>query len=425
MEHRKEGPGMTYLARIADAELAARLTSSGAVLIEGPKACGKTETARQQAASEVRLDVDTQARAAAEITPQLVLDRPAPLLIDEWQLVPSIWSHVRRAVDDRQARGQFILTGSATPNDDVARHSGAGRVAVMRMRPMCLAESGRSTATVSLTALLDSATQSAVDPGLSVPDLAEAITVGGWPAWQGASAATVSRGLRDYLTQITHIDVPAVSGKRRNPAKVDELLRSLARNSATEVTIKTLVADATGPGQTLDRDSASAYLAALERLMVVEDQPAWAPAMRSRAQLRSSPRRHFVDPSLAVAALRASPARLLGDLESMGLLFESMVVRDLRVLAQPLDGQVLHYRDNKGLEVDAVVTCDDGRWGAFEVKLGHSRIGEAAENLLAFASKIDTSVCGEPGVLAVVTGTGLAYRRKDGVHIVPIGTLGP
>ena len=209
---------MTYLARIADAELAARLTSSGAVLIEGPKACGKTETARQQAASEVRLDVDGQARAAAEITPQLVLDRPAPLLIDEWQLVPSIWSHVRRAVDDRQARGQFILTGSATPNDDVARHSGAGRIAVMRMRPLCLAESGRSTATVSLTALLDGATQSAVDPGLSVPDLAEAITVGGWPAWQGVSVGAVSRGLRDYLAQITHLDVPAVSGKRRDPA---------------------------------------------------------------------------------------------------------------------------------------------------------------------------------------------------------------
>lgn len=416
---------MAYLARIADAELAARLESSGAVLIEGPKACGKTETARQQAASEVRLDVDEQQRAAAEVTPDLVLDRPAPLLIDEWQLVPSIWSHVRRAVDDRKARGQFILTGSATPDDDVARHSGAGRIAVLRMRPMCLAESGRSTSTVSLTKLLDGTTQGAADPGLSVPDLAEAIAVGGWPAWQGSPAATVSRGLRDYLTQVSHVDVPAVSGRRRDPAKVNALVRSLARNTASGATIKTLASDATGPGETLDRDSASTYLATLERLMVVEDQPAWAPAMRSRVQLRSSPRRHFVDPSLAVAALRASPARLLGDLASMGLLFESMVVRDLRVLAQPLDGQVLHYRDNKGLEVDAVVTCDDGRWGAFEVKLGHTRIDEAAENLLAFVGKIDTSACGQPGVLAVVTGTGLAYRRKDGVHVVPIGTLGP
>ncbi len=416
---------MAYLARIADAELAVRLQSSGAVLIEGPKACGKTETARQQAASEVRLDVEAQQRAAAEITPDLVLDRPAPLLIDEWQLVPDIWAHVRRAVDARGVRGQFILTGSAKPNDDVSRHSGAGRITVMRMRPMCLAESGRSTAAVSLAKLLDGSTQRATDPGLSVPDLAEAITKGGWPAWLDEEAGTVSRGLRDYLTQVSHVDVPAVSGKRRDPAKVEALLRSLARNTATEAAITTLAADATGSGETLDRDSASAYLAALERLMVVEDQPAWAPAMRSRAQLRSSPRRHFVDPSLAVAALRASPARLLGDLESMRLLFESMVVRDLRVLAQPLEGRVLHYRDNKGLEVDAVVTCDDGRWGAFEVKLGSTRIDEAAENLLAFVGKIDTAVCGEPGVLAVITGTGLAYRRKDGVHVVPIGTLGP
>ena len=295
----------------------------------------------------------------------------------------------------------------------------------MRMRPMCLAESGSSTATVSLTKLLDGTTQNAADPGLTVPDLAEAITVGGWSAWQNSSPATVSRGLRDYLAQVSQVDVPAVSGRRRDPAKVDALLRSLARNTASETTIKTLAADAAGPGEALDRDSVTAYLATLERLMVVEDQPAWAPAMRSRVQLRSAPRRHFVDPSLAVAALRASPDRLLGALESMGLLFESMLVRDLRVLAQPIDGQVLHYRDNKGLEVDAIVTCDDGRWGAFEVKLGHTRIDEAASNLLAFVAKIDTTVCGQPGVLAVVTGTGLAYRRNDGVHVVPIGTLGP
>lgn len=415
---------MAYLPRIADGELTARLATAGAVLIEGAKACGKTETARQQAASEIRLDVDEQARTAAEIAPDLVLDRPAPLLIDEWQLVTSLWNWVRRAVDDRQAFGQFILTGSATPSDDVNRHSGAGRVSVMRMRPMCLAESGRSTAEVSLDALLDGATQAAGDPGLSIPDLAEILTVGGWPAWQGMPAASVSRGLRDYLTQISHVDVSAVAGQRRNPAKVDALLRSLARNSASEVTVTTLAGDAAA-GERMDRETTSGYLALLERLMIVENQPAWAPAMRSRVHLRTSPKRHLVDPSLAVAALRGSPAKLLADLETMGVLFESLVVRDLRVLAQPLDGRVLHYRDNKGLEVDAVITCDDGRWGAFEVKLGSSRIDEAAANLLAFVGKLDTSVCGQPGVLAVITGSGLAYRRPDGVHVVPIGTLGP
>lgn len=416
---------MVYLPRVADRELTSRLAASGAVLIEGPKACGKTETARRQAAAEVRLDVEPQQRALAEVAPALVLDQPAPLLIDEWQLVPDLWAHVRRAVDDRGLRGQFILTGSATPNDDASRHSGAGRIGVMRMRTMCLAESGSSTATVSLARLLAGATQDAKDSGLTVPNLASLIVRGGWPGLIADDDVTASTALRDYLTQISHVDVSAVSGKRRDPAKVEALLRSMARNTATEVGIATLAADAAGAGESVDRDSAAAYMAALERLMVVEDQPAWAPALRSRVELRSSPRRHFVDPSLAAAMLRATPARLLDDLESMGLLFESLVIRDLRVLAQPLGGRVLHYRDNKGLEVDAVVMCEDGLWGGFEVKLGTGRIDEAAENLLAFARKVDTSICGEPAVLAVITGTGPAYRRKDGVHVVPIGALGP
>ena len=416
---------MSYRPRVADSELAVRLESAGAVLIEGPKACGKTETARQKAVSEVRLDVDASMREAAEVTPDLLLDQPAPLLIDEWQLVPEIWAHVRRAVDDRGARGQFILTGSATPHDDASRHSGAGRIGVLRMRPMCLAESNASTARVSLRALLDGDTQNAKDSGMTVMQLAELIVKGGWPALLDDDAATAGQGLRDYLTQVSHVEVPSVSGKRRDPAKVDALLRSLARNTASVAAISTLAADAAGSGEGLDRETASAYLDALARLMVVEDQPAWSPALRSRVQLRSSARRHFVDPSLAAAALQASPARLLKDLETMGLLFESMVIRDLRVLSQPLGGRVRHYRDNKGLEVDAVVACSDGQWGAFEVKLGGTRIDAAAENLLAFRKKVDTSVVGEPGVLAVVTGTGLAYRRKDGVHVVPIGTLGP
>ena len=416
---------MKYVARVADAELADRLAAAGAVLIEGPKACGKTETARRQAASEVRLDLDAQAREAAEVAPELILNQTAPLLLDEWQLVPSLWNQVRRAVDDRQQPGQFILTGSATPSDDVTRHSGAGRFSVMRMRPMCLAESGHSTAAVSLRSLLAGQTQGARDAGLTVPALADLIAIGGWPAWRGMNPQAVSRAARDYLTQISHVDVPGVDGQRRNPTKVDALLRSLARNAATEVTLTTLAKDAAGVEETMDRETASAYLAVLERLMVVENQPAWAPAMRSKVQLRSSPKRHFVDPSLAVAALRGSPSTLLSDLKSMGLLFESLVVRDLRVLSQPLDGQVLHYRDNKGLEVDAVVTSGVGGWGAFEVKLGQSRVDDAAATLLHFARKIDTTRCGEPGVLAVITATGLAYRRKDGVHVVPIGTLGP
>lgn len=245
---------------------------------------------------------------------------------------------MRRAVHDRQQAGQFILAGSASPADDVTRNCGAGRFSVMRMRPMSLVESGHSTATVSLRGLLEGQTQNARDAGLTVPALANLIAIGGWPAWQGKSLQSVSRAARDHLTQISHVDVSAIQGQRRNPKKVDALLRSLARNVATEATITTIAGDTAGAEETMDRETASAYLAVLERLMVVENQPAWAPAMRSRVQLRSSPKRHFVDPSLAVAALRISPTKLLADLEGLGLLFESLVVRDLRVLSQPLDG---------------------------------------------------------------------------------------
>ncbi|MCA0329261.1 MAG: DUF4143 domain-containing protein [Actinobacteria bacterium] len=416
---------MPYLPRVADGELVARLGTAGAVLVEGPKFCGKTETARRAAGSEVLLDVDRAAREAVLLAPDLVLGQQPPQLLDEWQIVPELWDLVRREVDARRIPGQFILTGSATPTGDARRHSGAGRFSVMRMRPMCLAESRRSDATVSLDSLLDGDTQPAKDPGLTIADLAEALTRGGWPALVDQPVATVTRSLRDYLTQATHVDVLTVAGPRRDPVKVDALVRSLARNTATEVSVTTLAADAAVGGSPLDRSTVTDYLTALERLMILDQQPAWAPSMRSRAQLRTSPKRHLADPSLAVAAMRGSPSKLLGDLATMGTLFESLVVRDLRVLAEPLDGSVYHYRDNKGLEVGAIVQCDDGRWGAFEVKLGTSRTDAAAATLLAFAAKVDTTATGEPGVLAVITGQGFAYRRPDGVHVVPIGTLGP
>ncbi len=249
--------------------------------------------------------------------------------------------------------------------------------------------------------------------------------MGGWPGWYDRSPELASRAAQDYLTQISHVDVPLVAGTRRDPQRVNALLRSLARNIATEVTMKTLAADTAGAEGAMNRITASEYIDVLERLMVVESQPAWAPALRSRAQLRSSPKRHFADPSLAVAALRTSPAKLLTDLQTLGFMFESMVVRDLRVLSQPLGGQVLHYRDNKGLEVDAVVATDGGSWGAFEVKLGAAQVDAAAQTLLEFARKVDTQACGEPAALGVVIATGLAYRRKDGVHVLPIATLGP
>lgn len=416
---------MAYLPRVVDGELRARLAAAGAVVIEGPKACGKTETARQQAASAVLLDVDENARRAAAVDPSLVLDGPTPRLLDEWQMEPGLWNHVRRAVDDRGAPGQFVLTGSAVPADDVARHTGAGRFSFLRMRPMTLFETGHGNGAVSLAALLAGEPVRSEDPGLTVADLASLITVGGWPAQHGRPVADAARAARDYLEQIREVDVSRVAGSRRDPARIERLLRSLARNTATEVAITVLATDAGGANGALDRHTVAEYLAILERLMVIEDQPAWAPHLRSRANLRTSPKRHFVDPSLAVAALGAGPERLLSDLNLLGLLFESLVIRDLRVLAQPLDGRAFHYRDNYGVEADAVVQLADGRWGAFEIKLGAGLVDEGAAALLRFRDVINTRKSGEPAVLGVIAGTGFGYVRPDGVAVIPAGALAP
>ena len=414
---------MAYTPRLVDDELRRRLDAAGAVVIEGPKACGKTETAKRQARSVVLLDIDPQALAAARVDPTLVLDGAVPRLLDEWQTEPAIWNHVRRAVDERQVPGQFILTGSSVPSDDVDRHTGAGRFSFLRMRPMSLAESGHSNGLVSFAGFFDGVPPRADDPGLTVARLAELIAAGGWPAQQGAPIKAAAQAAIDYLHQICTVDVGRVAGPRRDPSKVEALVRSLARNVATEVTITTLAADAGGADGDLSRITVAEYLGALERLMVIEDQPAWAPHLRSTRQLRSSPKRHFVDPSLAVAALRVGPERLLQDLNFFGFLFESLVIRDLRVLSQPLDGTVLHYRDNKGLEVDAIVELADGRWAAFEIKLGPAAIDQGAQSLLKFRDIVDVDRRGEPAVLGVITATGFGYVRGDGVAVIPIGTL--
>jgi predicted AAA+ superfamily ATPase len=415
----------TYRTRVVDAELERRLQVAGAVVIEGPKACGKTETARQAAASSVLLDIDASARQAAAVDPALILAGPVPRLIDEWQLEPAVWNHVRRAVDDRPDPGQFILTGSAHPGDDASRHTGVGRFSFLRMRPMSLYEAGRSDGSVSLAELMAGEAPGSPDPGLTVSDLAECVVTGGWPRYVGSSVDAGATAAGDYLTQLRQVDIGRLAGAQRDPAKVGRLLRSLARNVATEVAATVLAADAGGADGPLDRHTVADYLDVLERLMVVENQPAWAPHLRSKAILRSSPKRHLVDPSLAAAALSAKPTQLLRDLNLLGFLFESLVVRDLRVFAQPLAGEVFHYRDNNGLEVDAIVALADGRWGAFEIKLGPAMVDAAAAALLRFASIVDISKSGPPAVLGVVCATGYGYRRPDGVCVIPVGALGP
>jgi predicted AAA+ superfamily ATPase len=394
-------------------------------VIEGPKACGKTATARRVAASEVLLDVDLNARRAIEVDPALVLAGSTPRLLDEWQIEPSIWNHVRRTVDERPRPGQFILTGSAVPADDITRHTGAGRIARLRMRPMSLFEMGQSTGEISLSDLFDGRVSSSPDPGLTVLGLAEEVARGGWPGLRGRGIPDALLAVRDYLEEIARVDVGRVDGVRHDPDRVMRLLRSLARNVATHAAATTLASDTGGAEGPLKDDTVREYLGALTRLMVVEDQPAWAPHLRSGHRLRTAPKRHFVDPSLAVAALRTTPARLLDDLGLLGFLFESLVVRDLRIYGQAADAQVSQYRDSSGLEVDAIVEAHDGRWLAFEVKLGQGQVDEAAASLTRFVERIDTESCGTPAMLGVIVGSGYGYRRKDGVAVIPIGALGP
>lgn len=415
-----------YRPRIVDDELRQRLSTIGAVVIEGPRACGKTSTARQAAASEVLLDVDEDARGTASLDPRLLLEGAVPRLVDEWQIAPAVWNHVRRAVDDRSAPGQFILTGSAVPTDDITRHTGAGRISRLRMRPMTLAESGDSSDAISLRELFAGKSARATDPGHDLRRIAALICRGGWPRLVDQDTAAVNRALSDYLDDVCRIDVPRVDGHRRDPIRLRRMLSALARNTATPVALTTLGADAGGGDGPIDEKTVGSYLDVLERLMVVEHQPAWAPHLRSRARLRTTPSRHFVDPSLAAAALGAGPETILRDLSLFGLLFESMVVRDLRVYSQPFDADVFIYNDNT-LEVDAVVVQrGTGHWAAFEIKLGGSSlIDQAAASLIRFRNRLDLSRCGEPACLGVVVATGYGYRRKDGVEVVPIGALGP
>lgn len=412
---------MLYRSRVMDGELRQRLSSTGAVVIEGPKACGKTATARNLAASEVLLDVDENARQAAAVDPRLVLAGNTPRLIDEWQIEPAIWNHIRRAVDERGTPGQFILTGSAVPADDITRHTGAGRLTRLRLRPMTLFELERSTGTVSLADLMSGNQPACLDPGLTIQELVELIAVGGWPGHLRLTSKQALRANRDYLEEIRRVDINRVDGVRRDPDKVGRLLRSLARNTGT-------YASATGMAEDIGDITVQTvleYLASLERLMIMEDQPAWAPYLRSRSRLRSMARRQFVDPSLAVAALRTSPEGLLKDMNLLGFLFESLVVRDLRVYAQAMDAEVLQYRDNTGLEVDAVIHCADGRWGAFEIKMGTGMVEQGAASLLKFVDRVDTDKCGCPSLMAVITGTGYGYQRDDGVTVLPIAALKP
>lgn len=417
-----------YLKRIADRVLQERLAASGAVLIEGPKWCGKTRTALENSKSHLFMQDPDKAISylkAADTKPSLLLKGDTPRLLDEWQTAPVLWDAVRFMVDQRGKSGQFILTGSAVPKDNVVQHTGTGRISRLLMRPMSLYESMESNGSVSLKALFDGETEIDNFSTLTIEQIAFAIVRGGWPASIGESEKIALRHAIDYVEAIINADVSRVDGIEKNPVRVRALLRSLSRNISTLATIRTIHDDiAMGDAdESISEKTISQYLGALDRIFVTENLPAWNPALRSKTAIRTSPKRQFVDPSIAAAVMRLTPSRLLEDFNYFGFLFESLCDRDLRIYAEAIDGQVFHYRDGSGLEADAVIALNDGRWAAVEVKLGSKEIEDAAVHLLELKNKVNTKKMREPSFLMILTGTEIAYRREDGVYVVPLGCL--
>jgi predicted AAA+ superfamily ATPase len=353
-----------------------------------------------------------------------LLKGDTPRLIDEWQTAPVLWDAVRFAVDRQGESGQFILTGSAVPEDHSTKHTGTGRISRLLMRPMSLFESLESDGSVSLKALFDGTARVEGLSRLSIERLAFVIARGGWPASVIEERERVAlRRAYDYVDAIINIDISRVDNIEKNPARVRTLMRSIARNISTMANLSTIRSDMAGDEDAISEKTCASYLNALRRLFVVEDLPAWNPAMRSKTAIRTSPKRHFSDPSIAAAVLRATPDSLLHDFTTFGLLFESICVRDLRIYAQAIDGEVFHYHDKSGLEADAVIHLMDGRWGAVEVKMGTKEIEYAADNLKKLKSKVNTDRMKEPSFLMVLTGAELAYQRDDGIYIVPIGCM--
>lgn len=420
--------GEKYLSRIADKILADRLESSGAVLIEGPKWCGKTRTATEIFKSQLYMqdpDKTLSYMKAADTKPSLLLKGETPRLLDEWQMAPVLWDAVRFMVDQRGKTGQFILTGSAVPQDNVVQHTGTGRISRIMMRPMSLFESNESNGTISLSELFNGKTDIEAFSDLTIEQIAFAIVRGGWPASVEDTKKSALRRAVDYVEAVINADVSRVDNIEKNPVRVRALLRSLARNISTIATIKTIHDDIamSDTDESISEKTISQYLNALNRIFVTENLPAWNPALRSKTAIRTSPKRQFVDPSIATAIMRLTPERLLDDFNYFGFLFESLCDRDLRIYTEAIDGELFHYRDSSGLESDAVIALNDGRWAAVEIKLGSKEIEDAAKHLIELKNKVNTQKMMEPSFLMILTGTEIAYRRDDGVLVVPLGCL--
>ena len=419
-----------YKSRIVDEILKRKVEGKGAVLIEGPKWCGKTTTAEQLAASILYMD-DPERKEQninmSELNPKRLLKGPTPRLIDEWQIAPKLWDSIRFEVDHRSELGQFILTGSAVPVDTKEiTHSGTGRFTWLMMRPMSLYESGDSSGEVSLKDLFDGQIEIDGYSELDFERLAFLVCRGGWPQAVDMRDEIALDQAMDYLDAVIHSDINRADNVQKNPDKVRRLMRSYARNQGTQVPNTELAKDVQGNDEgSINEETIASYLSALKKIFVVEEMPAWNPNLRSKTAIRSSDTRYYIDPSIAVAALGVGPNDLINDLKTFGFLFETLCVRDLRVYAEALNGDVFHYRDKNGLECDAVIHLKNGKYGLVEIKLGGEKlIEEGAKSLKALTSKIDTEKMKTPSFLMVLTGTGdYAYRRQDGVLVVPVGCL--
>jgi predicted AAA+ superfamily ATPase len=418
---------MAYKNRLVDKEIEERLGFSGALLIRGAKGCGKTFAAQHHAKSEVFVDTDSNVAGWMAADPTLLLRGETPRLLDEWQIYPELFNYVRREVDRRQGSGQFILTGSANPVLDAKIHSGVGRFSILKMRTMSRFELGFSTGQVSLRDLLNSEGnpdfKGMDERDYSVEEVVEQLIFGGWPGLLGKNLKSAIQFSRDYVGLTADTDISRADGVKRDAAKVLRLMRSFARNISTQTSVATMIEDVKGESE-LSENTALSYIAVLENLMIIEDLPAWNTHIRSSVALRTTPKRNFVDPSLAIGALALSVDDLLHDLNYTGYLFESSVIKDLRVYAEIIGAKVSFFRDAKGREMDAIVHQADGTWAGFEIKLGNRRIDDGAQSLLKIHDILDFDKVKKPSSLNVITSSGFPYRRKDGVNVIPISVLG-
>ena len=420
-----------YKPRLGDKTLQRKLKGKGAVLIQGPKWCGKTTTAEQMAKSILYMSKPEDVKSnliAADINPSKLLEGDIPRLIDEWQIAPKLWDAVRFEVDHRKGMGQFILTGSAVPpDDDEIFHTGTGRFAWIKMRPMSLFESGESSGEISLKAMFDQPEQILAENKIAdIDKLAFLICRGGWPGAIDMEDEIALDQAFDYYDAVVNTDISRVDNVKRDSERAKRLMKSYARHQGTQTAYTVLRDDIlANDAENLTEDTVYSYTNALRKIFVIEDMPAWNPNLRSKTAIRTSDTRYFTDPSIATASLGLGPNDLVKDLNTMGLFFETMCIRDLRVYAESIDGEVYHYRDKSGLECDAVIHLRNGSFGLIEIKLGGDHlIEEGAENLKKFSKKIDTSKMKAPAFMMVLTGTGkYAYRREDGVYVVPVGCL--